>query len=94
MQPERIAGQREDICNIEIRPQMEVRTMTMIVALKQAILQLLAEKKQQMEEDRAAEAAKHASKAAAQRRPQPRRTRRLATAHGPVAFAFGHQVVA
>ena len=67
MQLEWIAGQCEDICNIEIRPQMEGRTMTMIVAPKQAVLQLVAEKKQQMEEDRkAAEAAKHASKASSQ----------------------------
>jgi len=64
MQLEWIASQCEDICNLEGRAQMEGRTMTMIVAPKPAILQALAERRQQMEEERKkAEAAKHASKA-------------------------------
>ncbi|MFP6684312.1 MAG: translation initiation factor IF-3 [Polyangiaceae bacterium] len=64
MQLEWIASQCEDICNLEARAQMEGRTMTMMVSPKPAILQALAERRQQMEEERKkAEAAKHASKA-------------------------------
>jgi translation initiation factor IF-3 len=64
MQLEWIAGQCEDICNLEGRPQMEGRTMTMIVAPKPAVLQAVADRRLAVEEARKeAELARRESKA-------------------------------
>lgn len=47
-----IQGQCEDIANVEVRPAMEGRTMTMIMAPKPAIMQKLAEDRVNAEKER------------------------------------------
>lgn len=53
-QLEWLMGQLEDITNVEVRPQMEGRTMTLLVAPKPQILQRVAQQKAQRERDRQA----------------------------------------
>jgi translation initiation factor IF-3 len=47
-----LMGQLEDITNVEVRPQMEGRTMTLLVAPKPQILQRVAQQKAQREKER------------------------------------------
>jgi translation initiation factor IF-3 len=69
--PEKAREQLDWICNqcldialIEVRPMMEARTMSMIIAPKAAVLQKLAEVRAQQEKERkAAEEARRAAKA-------------------------------
>lgn len=51
-QLEWLMGQLEDITNVEVRPQMEGRTMTLLVAPKPQILQRVAQIKSQREKER------------------------------------------
>ena len=51
-QLEWLMGQLEDVTNVEVRPQMEGRTMTLLVAPKPQILQRVSQMKQQREKDR------------------------------------------
>jgi translation initiation factor IF-3 len=51
-QLEGLMGQMEDICNIEVRPQMDGRTMTLLLAPKPQILQKVAQAKAQREKER------------------------------------------
>ncbi|MCS6899473.1 MAG: translation initiation factor IF-3 [Myxococcales bacterium] len=49
-----LVSQLEDISNVEVRPQMEGRTMTLLVAPKPQILQKVAQQKAQRERERQA----------------------------------------
>ena len=51
-QLEWLMGQLEEVSNVEVRPQMEGRTMTLLVAPKPQILQRVSQVKQQRERDR------------------------------------------
>ena len=49
---EQLIGQMEDISNVEVRPQMDGRTMTLLLAPKPQILQRVAQAKAQREKER------------------------------------------
>ncbi len=51
-QLEWLVAQLEDVTNVEVRPQMEGRAMTLLMAPKPALLQRVSQMKQQRERDR------------------------------------------